>query len=162
MSNLGTHFDPETRERLEALAKTMDKSVPWLVADAVRRYVMDEGRVVGAIAVGLRQADAGLFTMADVVRESFSRCGVDTAQAWTTEAWSDLQKLGSRLTAENSRGLFQLVAETLEMLRAALGKSEEGRVPGTREVVMADPFCTLIYRVRGGEVQVLRIIPQRD
>ncbi|MDR3045349.1 MAG: ribbon-helix-helix protein, CopG family [Desulfovibrio sp.] len=78
MADWDTHLDPETKERLNALAKAMGRPVPELVADAVRRYVRDEECAVAAIAEGARQADAGLFASDDEVRECFAQCGVDT------------------------------------------------------------------------------------
>ncbi|MGJ3523130.1 CopG family ribbon-helix-helix protein [Nitratidesulfovibrio sp. D1] len=78
MADWDTHLDPETKGRLEALARAMGRPVPELMAEAVRRYVRDEEWAVADIAEGVRQADAGLFASNDEVRECFAQWGVDT------------------------------------------------------------------------------------
>lgn len=77
MTTVTTRIDEETQSRLDQLAKATDRSRSWLVADAIRRYVEEEGWQVAAIEAGLRQADAGDFATEDEVKAAFAEWGVD-------------------------------------------------------------------------------------
>ena len=77
MTIVTTRIDEETQSRLDQLAKATDRSRAWLVADAIRRYVEEEGWQVAAIEEGVRQADAGDFATEDEVKAAFAEWGVD-------------------------------------------------------------------------------------
>jgi predicted transcriptional regulator len=77
MSTITAWLDPDTREKLELLAQSTERSRSWLVADAVRRYVADESWQIAAIEEGVRQADAGDFATEDEVKAAFARWGVN-------------------------------------------------------------------------------------
>ena len=77
MTTVTTRLDEETQSRLDQLAKATDRSRSWLVADAIRRYVEEEGWQVAAIEEGVRQADAGDFATEDEVKAAFAEWGVD-------------------------------------------------------------------------------------
>ncbi|NHZ48053.1 CopG family ribbon-helix-helix protein [Nitratidesulfovibrio liaohensis] len=77
MATVTTRLDPETHDKLEALAKAMDRSRSWLVADAVRRYIEEENWQIAAIAEGVRLADAGDFASDEEVRQAFGEWGVN-------------------------------------------------------------------------------------
>ena len=77
MTTVTTRIDEETQSRLDQLAKATDRSSSWLVADAIRRYVEEEGWQVAAIEEGVRQADAGDFATEDEVKAAFAEWGVD-------------------------------------------------------------------------------------
>lgn len=44
MTTTGIKLDPETHERLKHLAKVKDRSVHWLMKEAIGRYVAEEER----------------------------------------------------------------------------------------------------------------------
>lgn len=44
MTTTGIKLDPETHERLKYLAKAKDRSVHWLMKEAIGRYVAEEER----------------------------------------------------------------------------------------------------------------------
>lgn len=77
MTTVTTRIDEETQSRLDQLAKATDRSRSWLVADAIRRYVEEEGWQVAAIEEGVRQAEAGDFATEDEVKAAFGEWGVD-------------------------------------------------------------------------------------
>ena len=77
MTTVTTRIDEETQSRLDQLAKATDRSRSWLVADAIRRYVEEEGWQVAAIEEGVRQAEAGDFATEDEVKAAFAEWGVD-------------------------------------------------------------------------------------
>lgn len=77
MTTVTTRIDEETQSRLDQLAKATERSRSWLVADAIRRYVEEEGWQVAAIEEGVRQADAGDFATEDEVKTAFAEWGVD-------------------------------------------------------------------------------------
>ena len=77
MTTVTTRIDEEPQSRLDQLAKAPDRSRSWLVADAIRRYVEEEGWQVAAIEEGVRQADAGDFATEDEVKAAFAEWGVD-------------------------------------------------------------------------------------
>lgn len=72
-----TRIDEETQSRLDQLAKATDRSRSWLVADAIRRYVEEEGWQVAAIEEGVRQADASDFASEEEVKTAFVEWGVN-------------------------------------------------------------------------------------
>lgn len=77
MTTVTTRIDEETQSRLDQLAKATDRSRSWLMADAIRRYVEEEGWQVAAIEEGVRQADAGDFATEEEVKAAFAEWGVD-------------------------------------------------------------------------------------
>lgn len=77
MTTVTTRIDEETQSRLDQLAKATNRSRSWLVADAIRRYVEEEGWQVVAIEEGARQAEAGDFATEDEVKAAFAEWGVD-------------------------------------------------------------------------------------
>jgi predicted transcriptional regulator len=77
MTTVTTRIDEETQNRLDQLAKATDRSRSWLVADAIRRYIEEEGWQVAAIEEGVRQADAGDFAPEDEVKAAFAEWGAD-------------------------------------------------------------------------------------
>lgn len=77
MTTVTTRIDEETQSKLNQLAKATDRSRSWLVADAVRRYVVEEGWQVAAIEEGVRQADAGDFATEEEVKAAFAEWGVN-------------------------------------------------------------------------------------
>lgn len=44
MTTTGIKLDPETHERLRYLAKARDRTVHWLMKEAIGRYVIEEER----------------------------------------------------------------------------------------------------------------------
>jgi len=77
MTTVTARIDEETHGKLDNLAKAVDRSRSWLVADAVRRYVEEESWQVAAVEEGVRQADAGNFATQDEVKATFARWGVN-------------------------------------------------------------------------------------
>lgn len=77
MTTVTTRIDEETQSRLDQLAKATERSRSWLVADAIRRYVEEEGWQVAAIEEGVRQADAGDFATEEEVKAAFAEWSVD-------------------------------------------------------------------------------------
>jgi predicted transcriptional regulator len=77
MTTVTARIDEETHGKLDNLAKAVDRSRSWLVADAVRRYVEEESWQVAAVEEGVRQADAGNFATADEVKAAFARRDVN-------------------------------------------------------------------------------------
>jgi predicted transcriptional regulator len=77
MTTVTTRIDEETQSRLDQLAKATDRSRSWLVADAIRRYVEEEGWQVAAIEEGVRRAVAGDFAAEEEVKTAFAEWGVN-------------------------------------------------------------------------------------
>ena len=77
MSTVTTRIDDISLKQLDMLADATDRSRSWLVADAVKRYVMEESWQVAAIKEGIREADAGDFASDDEVKAAFARWGVN-------------------------------------------------------------------------------------
>lgn len=77
MTTITARLDPETRDRLDLLAKSTERSRSWLVADAVRRYLEDESWQIAAIEEGVREADAGHFATDAEVKKAFAKWGVN-------------------------------------------------------------------------------------
>ena len=76
-ANVTARLDPETKEKLDLLAKSTARSKSFLIAEAVRAYVKEQAWQIDAIKKGVEQADAGNFASNDEIRSSFGKWGVD-------------------------------------------------------------------------------------
>jgi toxin ParE1/3/4 len=80
---------------------------------------------------------------------------------WSAEAVGDLQSLRAYIAQDNpaaaGRMVFRVVeaVETLLPEDPALGRP--GRVPGTRELVMAKTPYVVPYRIRNRTVEIIRV-----
>ncbi|SBW10497.1 conserved hypothetical protein [uncultured delta proteobacterium] len=77
MATVTARIDEDTQKRLEHLATATQRSRSWLVSEAVRRYVDEEGWQIAAIEEGVRQADAGDFATDQEVKAAFAQWGVN-------------------------------------------------------------------------------------
>ena len=57
---LTLRLESKTNKRLGQLARSLDRSRSWLVAEAIEKYLDDNRWQVEAIEEGVRDADAGL------------------------------------------------------------------------------------------------------
>ena len=83
---------------------------------------------------------------------------------WLRKAALNLEDAHDHLAKENSRVAQEFVLEVYRLVhllvdQPAMGRP--GRVPGTRELVL-QPYPFLIpYRVKGEEIQILRVFHTR-
>jgi predicted transcriptional regulator len=59
MRNMSIRLDDITREKLDALAQSQDRSRSWVVNDAIQAYFEHQDWIVEAIKVGIADAEAG-------------------------------------------------------------------------------------------------------
>jgi predicted transcriptional regulator len=59
MRNVSIRLDDATREKLDALAQSQDRSRSWVVNDAIQQYFEHQDWIIEAIKVGIADADAG-------------------------------------------------------------------------------------------------------
>ncbi len=59
MRSISIRLDQTTREKLDALAQSQDRSRSWVVNDAIQAYFEHQDWIVEAIKVGIADADAG-------------------------------------------------------------------------------------------------------
>jgi len=76
-ANVTARLDPETKEKLDQLAKSTARSKSFLISEAVRAYVKEQAWQIDAIKDGVEQADAGNFASNDEIRSTFGKWGVD-------------------------------------------------------------------------------------
>jgi len=76
-ANVTARLDPETKEKLDLLAKSTARSKSFLISEAVRAYVKEQAWQIEAIKEGVEQADAGNFASNDEIRSTFRKWGVD-------------------------------------------------------------------------------------
>lgn len=70
MRNISIRLDEATREKLNALAQSQDRSRSWVVNDAIQAYFEHQDWIVEAIKVGIADAEAGrLVPHEDVMAE---------------------------------------------------------------------------------------------
>ena len=84
------------------------------------------------------------------------------AVTWLRLALRDLHDLmrqleenADRTTAEDMAARIWIAGQSLKQLSS---RGRPGKLPGTRELVLTNASYFLSYRVRGNEVQILRII----
>jgi toxin ParE1/3/4 len=79
---------------------------------------------------------------------------------WTTPALRDLEAIGEYVERDNSAAAARVVAAILDQTND-LAKfphiGRPGRVPDTRELVVADTPFIAPYRVRDAEVEILAV-----
>ncbi len=81
---------------------------------------------------------------------------------WLSLALQDVDAIGNWLgeqkDQEASFRIVGLIWNAGQSLRSLPNRGRPGRVPGTRELVLENLPYFLAYRVRGDEVQILRVI----
>lgn len=77
MNTITAHLEDDAMRRLSMLSETMRRPQAWLVAEAVRRYLNEEERILAAIHKGIEEADKGNFATPEEVAASFAKWGVD-------------------------------------------------------------------------------------
>lgn len=80
---------------------------------------------------------------------------------WTRRADCDLNSVADYIADDNPQAAARVVLRIVE----AVGHLSEhphlgrpGRVPDTRELVVKDTPYVVPYRVRGGELEILRVL----
>ncbi len=79
---------------------------------------------------------------------------------WLRAALADLDAQFEHIAKDNPPAAFRTVLRirrTVELLKGHTGIGRPGRVPGTRELVISGTPYIVPYRVRAGEIEVLRI-----
>jgi addiction module RelE/StbE family toxin len=79
---------------------------------------------------------------------------------WLRTALRNLDEEAAYIAADDPRAaqwVVERVLNAVEMLATHPALGRPGRVPGTRELVVADTRYLVPYRVRGQVVEVLRV-----
>jgi toxin ParE1/3/4 len=80
---------------------------------------------------------------------------------WLDQAVADLVQVRSFIAQDNpdaARAVARSVREAVSLLADYPAAGRPGRVPDTRELVVAGTAFILPYRVRGGTVEILRVL----
>ena len=80
--------------------------------------------------------------------------------AWLRKALRNLEEEATYISQDNPQAAQQVVAriiDAIELLRLQPGLGRPGRVPGTRELPVANTHYLIPYRVRGQRIELLRI-----
>jgi len=75
--NVTARLDPETKEKLDLLAKSTARSKSFLISEAIRAFVKEQEWQIRAIKEAVEQADADNFASNDDIRSTFGKWGVD-------------------------------------------------------------------------------------
>lgn len=59
MKNTSVRIDEATRQRLDALAASLDRSRSWVINDALKRYLEQHEWMIKAIEMAIEEADSG-------------------------------------------------------------------------------------------------------
>ncbi len=76
-ANVTARLDPETKEKLDLLAKSTARSKSFLISEAVRAYVKEQDWQIDAIKEGVEQANAEDFASNDEIKSTFGKWGID-------------------------------------------------------------------------------------
>lgn len=80
---------------------------------------------------------------------------------WLDRAVEDLKALGAYIASDNPSAaaeVAQRIREAARILADYPAAGRAGRVPDTRELVATGTPCIMAYRVRAGNVEILRVI----
>jgi toxin ParE1/3/4 len=80
---------------------------------------------------------------------------------WTLKAIDDLQKAGEYIALDNRKAaqrMAERVQEAVEYLIDHPNIGRPGRLSSTREFVISGTPFIVVYWVRGGAVQILRLL----
>jgi addiction module RelE/StbE family toxin len=80
---------------------------------------------------------------------------------WSAPALSDLEEIGDYIARDNMAAADRVVTcilDHVDMLTTQPHIGRPGRVPETRELVVADTPYIVPYRVRGDDVQILAVL----
>ena len=58
---LSLRLDETTVDKLDSIARALDRSRSWVIGDAIRLYLETEGKDIEAILEGIAEADRGEF-----------------------------------------------------------------------------------------------------
>ena len=72
-STLSLRLEEDTIARLDKIARALDRSRSWVIADAIRRYIETEGKDIEAILEGIADADAGDFATQEEIDAIFEK-----------------------------------------------------------------------------------------
>lgn len=81
---------------------------------------------------------------------------------WTEVAAGDLESIASFIKVDDPGAALRQVPQIMDVVEnllahhPALGRP--GRVPGTRELIIAGTSYIVAYRVRRNQIQVLRVL----
>ncbi|WP_417477516.1 CopG family ribbon-helix-helix protein [Maricaulis sp.] len=68
MRNISIRLDDASREKLDALAQSQDRSRSWVVNEAIQQYFDHQDWMIEAIKAGIRDVEAGnVFTHEEVM-----------------------------------------------------------------------------------------------
>jgi toxin ParE1/3/4 len=81
---------------------------------------------------------------------------------WSPEAVDDLGALRAYIAEDDAAAAQRMVLRIIEAVDTLLSESADigrpGRVPGTRELVIARTPFIVPYRIRGETLQILRVL----
>jgi toxin ParE1/3/4 len=80
---------------------------------------------------------------------------------WTRQALSNLDAAIHYIAADNPGNAQQVarkIWDSIQLLRQQPGMGRPGRVPGTRELIIADLPFIVPYAEHNGEIVILRIM----
>ena len=90
-----------------------------------------------------------------------ARAGVTLLEvAWLRKALLNLDEEATYIAQDNPQAAQQVVTRivhAVELLRRQPGMGRPGRVPGTRELPVANTRYLIPYRVRGQRIEILRV-----
>jgi toxin ParE1/3/4 len=83
---------------------------------------------------------------------------------WTEPALRDLAAARGYIAQENpasAKPQVSKIVERIEMLRRLPESGRPGRRPGTRELVVSGTPFVVPYRIRGENIEILRVLHHR-
>ncbi len=81
--------------------------------------------------------------------------------SWLDQAVEDLKSLRSYIARDNpsaAADVAQRIRDAVKLLRDYPAAGRSGRVPNTRELVVASTPYIIPYRVKGEDVEILRVL----
>ncbi len=76
-ASVSARLTPETAQKMDLLAKALNRSKSFLAAEAIEAYVSEQQWQIEAILQGIEEADEGKFATSKQMRKSLAKWGVN-------------------------------------------------------------------------------------
>ena len=132
-------LNDELKEQLEFLAKSTQRTKSFLAAEAIKDYVKINEWQIKEIELALQEANQNNF-----IKKALKNL-------------DDELEFIAKESPERAKQVFKQIGEHIQLLENNPSLGREGRIVGTRELVVTKTKYIIPYRVKNSRIEILRI-----